>query len=103
MCNLSTDFLQTCRGSTNLAIHRRLAKFIDNSRGWLELSFSSCWLIFFYFKYANLSFSQGFSMVGDALMHFARVEYTSQEWVHIECTFKLKFRRMIVNFEFNHK
>ena len=30
MCNLPTDFLQTCRGSTNIIIQRRLTKIINN-------------------------------------------------------------------------
>uniref|UniRef100_A0A164TKM0 Uncharacterized protein n=1 Tax=Daucus carota subsp. sativus TaxID=79200 RepID=A0A164TKM0_DAUCS len=47
MCNLPTDFLQTCRGSTNLAIHRKLAKFIDNRSLWLECEFLK-WLAKFF-------------------------------------------------------
>ena len=39
MCNLPTDFLQTCRGSTKIAIHKRLAKIIDNRFMWLECDF----------------------------------------------------------------
>ena len=39
MCNLPTDFLHACRGSTNLAIHRRLAKIIDKGSVWLECEF----------------------------------------------------------------
>ena len=46
MCNLSIYFLQTCRVSTNSAIHRRCAKIRDNSVCWSK-SFSSCWVKFF--------------------------------------------------------
>ena len=47
MCNLPTDFLQTYRGSTNIAIHRRLAKIIDYSFMWLECAFFNRLAIFF--------------------------------------------------------
>ena len=39
MCNHPTDFLQNCRGSTNIVIHKKLAKIIDNRFTWLEYDF----------------------------------------------------------------
>ena len=67
MCNFSTDFLRTCRGSTNIAIHRRLAKIIDIREAWLECVFFERLTINFIFGMPTHIFSQGLSVVGDAL------------------------------------
>ena len=47
MGNFSTDFLQTCRGSTNLVIHTRLTIIIDNRWAWLECIFLTMLAIIF--------------------------------------------------------
>ena len=61
MCNLPTDFLQTCRGSTNLAIHRRLAKFIDNRSLWLECELLKWLAKFFIFGMTTHLLAKGSS------------------------------------------
>ena len=60
ICNLPTDFLQTCRGSTNIAIHRRLAKIIDNRLVWLECYFFRTLAIFFNFGMPTHFLAKGF-------------------------------------------
>ena len=61
MCNLPTDFLQVCRGSTNLAIHKRLAKIIDNRSPWLECDFLKRLAIFFNFGMPTQLLAKGSS------------------------------------------
>ena len=60
MCNHPTDFLQTCRGSTNIAIHRRLAKIIDNRFTWLEYDFFNMLAKFFIFGMPTHFLAKGF-------------------------------------------
>ncbi|WOG99876.1 hypothetical protein DCAR_0519232 [Daucus carota subsp. sativus] len=80
MCNLPTDFLQTCRGSTNLAIHKRSAKIIDNSSIWLEYEFSSCWLNFFIYSMPRHNTSEDTDdMYDDLFKKYGKVVYTRND------------------------
>ena len=75
MCNLSTDFLQTCRGSTNIVIHRRLTKIIDNRYVWLECEF-----------FIRLAKNFIFSMPTNILVNgFLRLEMLSEYVVMVSC------------------
>ena len=61
ICNLPTDFLHAYRGSTNLVIHRRLAKILDKWPVWLECDFLKKLAIFFIFWMPTQSVAKEFS------------------------------------------
>ena len=60
ICNLPTDFLQICRSSTNIVIHRRLTKIIDNRFTWLDYDFFNRLAKFFIFGMPTQFLAKGF-------------------------------------------
>ena len=75
MCNLPTNFLQTCRGSTNLAIHRKLAKIIDNSSVWLGYEFFELLAKFFIFSMSTHLLAKSFRCL-EMLLHQEKTSWT---------------------------
>ena len=61
MYNLPTDLLETCRRSTNLAIHSWLVIIIDNWWAWLECRFLNALAIIFIFDKPTKLLVKGFS------------------------------------------
>ena len=93
MCNLPINFLQTRRGSTNLVMHRRLAKFIDNRSLWLECELLK-WLVkFFIFDMTTHFLAKGCSWL-EMLWQMPKIKKLQHRipyrWEHFAKRSKLK-------------
>ena len=75
---INLDFLFWYLFSTNIAIHRRLAKIIDNRFTWLECDFFNMLIIFFIFGMTTQFLAKGFIWL-EMLLHYI--------FIHLEFLF----------------